>query len=80
MTPPWGTVGLAEALAVALGTLLSWRHRFVVLCLKIVFNALRLTESRAEVNRNRKEDSQDLCWLEAGRREGQGVGGGGRGD
>lgn len=43
----------------------------MVISLKIVFNALRLTESR-----DREEDRQDLCWLEAGRREGQGVGGG----
>lgn len=51
--------------AVALGTLLSWRHRFMVIHLKIVFNA-------SEVSRDRKDGTQDLCWLEAGRREGGG--------
>lgn len=72
MTPPdphgelWGWQRFE---AVALGTVLSWRHRFVVIIFKIVFNALRLSESRAGVSKDRKEETQDLRWLEAGRRE-----------
>lgn len=43
----------------------------MVIRLKIVFNA-------SEVSRDRKDGTQDLCWLEAGRREGLGGGMGGR--